>query len=310
MKKGRRRFQFFIQVPGSSANLGPGFDVLAIAVKLYLQIKVQPSPRSSHLLHFSGEGSNQLAGGKSNLILEVARHVSRAQKIHIPPLYLDVKNEIPLARGLGSSAAAITAGVAIAECFSPSPFTVEEFFKYALAFESHPDNLAASLLGGLTAVGLLPERKLGVLPLPLDRRLKIVAAIPDFEVSTQKARRVLPLRYVNHDVIANLQNAILLSHALQHLPFFPIRSFFEDHLHQPYREALVPGLHEALHLSPMPGLVGTYLSGSGSTVAALAQSNFQSIGHALQNCFSKHALSSKMVVLTIDRKGRSIRRLA
>lgn len=302
-------FRFLIQVPASTSNLGPGFDVFGLAVNLHLQVRVERSPSDADLVFFEGEGSGALSQEKENLILQVARHTARIKKIFLPGLQLQVCNHIPLSRGLGSSAAAIIAGISIAELFFRKPFSTDEIFKAALAFESHPDNLAAGLRGGFTAAKLRPDGTAVVQSLPIDRRLKVVAAIPDLEISTEKARRALPQSYPRIDIISNLQNAVLLSSMLAELPPHSLRNLFEDRLHQPYRAGLIPGLQEALTLPEMSGLAGTFLSGSGSTVAALATHHFSAIGRALQNCFSKHGMSSKMAVLSIDRKGRRVKRL-
>ncbi|MGB7624643.1 MAG: homoserine kinase [Terriglobia bacterium] len=310
MKPSQAGPRFLIQVPASTSNLGPGFDVLGLAVGLHLKLRVEPSPGSANILLFEGVGSEVLAGEKSNLILRVAQHVARTQKIALPPLQLTINNEIPLARGLGSSAAAIIAGVSLAEHFSRRPFTCEQILKFAVEFEAHPDNLAACLVGGFTAARLETSRSVLFLPLPIDTRLRIVLAVPEFPVSTVKARRVLPRRYLREDVVSNLQNAVLLSHVLGRIPPFPVRCLFEDRIHQPYRELLVPGLQEALALPLLRGMSGIFLSGSGPTLAALATENFRAIGHALRNCFSKRGMSSTITVLDVDRKGRRIKRLA
>lgn len=306
MKKVKRHFHFKIQVPASTSNLGPGFDVLGLAVKLYLKVLVEPSSLGAHLVLFKGEGSDVLSQERSNLILRVAQRVARAHQATLPPLKLTIQNEIPIAKGLGSSAAAIIVGVTIAEFFSRTKFSSEELLRHALEFESHPDNLTACLVGGLTAARLRSAHSCVYQSLSIDRYLKVVMAIPDFTISTNKARRILPRHYSRADAVSNLQNAVLLSHRLGKIDCSSPRIYFKDHFHQPYRAHLIPGLREALSLPEMPGLVGTYLSGSGSTLAALATKNFKHIGRALQNCFSKHGMSSKMAVLSIDRNGRRI----
>ncbi len=303
-----KRFQ--VRVPASSSNLGPGFDVLGLAVNLYLTLRIEPSPNGTQLFLLNGVDSEFLARQQQNLILEVAQTVCRRMKLPLPPLRVTTHNEIPVSRGLGSSAAAIIAGISIAEAVHDLRFTPEEIIQHALEFESHPDNLAACLMGGLTASGVVAPQHPVILPLPVDPRLKLVVVVPEFRVSTYQARAVLPARYKRSDVILNLQHAVLLSHILKKVrPALP-GLLFEDRIHQPYRERIIPGLREALSLPPLEGLLGVYLSGSGSTVAAMAVSNFQQIGRKLQNCFSKQQLSSKMLVLRIDRNGRNLRHLA
>jgi homoserine kinase len=309
MKRFKQNSRWLIRIPASTSNLGPGFDVLGLAVKLYLRVRVEASPSNADILHLTGVDSDILAQEKSNLILRVAHFAAKKQRFKLPALRLDISSEIPLAKGLGSSAAAIVAGVTLAELFSPASFTLEQFFNCAHEFESHPDNLAPCLLGGFTAASLSATHSAVVQSLPIDRRLKLVCAIPDFNVSTVKARRLLPQRLSRVDVVANLQNALLLSHVLGKITDQSRRKLFEDRIHQPFRTALVPGLREALSLPDQLGLVGIFLSGAGPTLAALATKNFSRIGRSLQNCFSKHGMSSRMLVLSIDHKGRSVRRL-
>ncbi len=305
-----KTFDFEIRVPASSSNLGPGFDVLGIAVDLPLRVRVQPSPSRAQVLWFEGLGCDQLAQENDSLILRVVQRAARRFGVSLPPLRMTIHNEIPLSRGLGSSAAAITAGISIAEFFSFRKISHDDFFRVALEFESHPDNLASCLVGGFTAARLDGKGSAIVQSLPLDPRLKVIAAVPDLEIPTRDARRVLPARIPFADAVKNLQNTVLLSHALRKISKVSLQTLFSDRLHQPYRLRLAPGLKEALSLPEMPGLVGVYLSGAGSTVAAPAVKNFRAIGRALQNCFSKRGLSSTILALNIDRKGRRSRRSA
>ncbi|MDD5543933.1 MAG: homoserine kinase [Acidobacteriia bacterium] len=309
MNRSSKNFHFAIRVPASTSNLGPGFDVFGLALGLYLGIEARPSGTGSHQLEITGADAADLQNQKRNLILEVARKTAAAHHFKLPGLHLKIHSDIPLARGLGSSAAAIIGGISIAECFSRRSFSTSEIFRMALNFEAHPDNLAACLLGGFTAAQVDLRRSAWVRRLPLDRHLRVIVAIPELRISTHLARQVLPPTYPRADVVSNLQNAVLLSHALGEVSHFESRHLFSDRLHQPYRARLLPGLTEAIQLPKMAGLVGVFLSGSGSTLAALATSNFESIGRRLQKCFSNHGLSSKMQVLSIDRKGRRTRRL-
>lgn len=309
MNRAMRDFHFTIRVPASTSNLGPGFDVLGLAVSLYLSIDVTPSYTKSHQLEITGADSAVLRRQERNLILEAARSMAAAHRLKLPALHLKVHNEIPLARGLGSSAAAIVGGISIAECFSARPFPISEFLHAAMRFESHPDNLSACLLGGFTAAQVDSKEGVLVRSLPIDRRLRVVVAIPDLCVSTHKARQVLPRTYRRADVVSNLQNAVLLSHVLRDVSHLESRHLLSDRIHQPYRAKLIPGLTEALEIPKTAGLIGVFLSGSGSTLAALATNRLESIGRQLQKCFSNHRLSSRMLVLSIDRKGRRIRRL-
>ncbi|KAF2860914.1 homoserine kinase [Piedraia hortae CBS 480.64] len=325
-----------IKVPCSSANIGPGFDVIGLALSSYLTLTVTRDESASTLpdkcLITTQSGESDIPTLPSeNLITRVALYVLRCHGIHtFPyPLHLLIRNEIRLGRGLGSSGAAVVAGVALANSVATLALSRERMLDYCLMVERHPDNVAAALYGGfvgsylreLDPEGLrrkeiplaevLPSPQggedTGLQPpvppkdiakhirFPWAREIKCIAVIPEFEVSTATARSVLPQTYAKRDVVYNLQRVALLTTALGQSPPNAelIYAGMQDRLHQPYRKGLIPGLEGVLKsVTPAshPGLLGICLSGAGPTILALATRNFNIIAKHLIGEFAKEGV--------------------
>ncbi|KAK5121977.1 hypothetical protein LTR85_004549 [Meristemomyces frigidus] len=334
-----------IKVPCSSANIGPGFDVIGLALSLWLEIQVsvgddesQGAPHNCRIT-YEGEGKDDVDLGPSrNLITQTALYVLRCHdKREFPePTHVHIKNPIPLGRGLGSSGAAVVAGVALGNEVGKLGLSKDRILDFCLMIERHPDNVAAALYGGFVGSYLKEldseDMKRKEIPLaevlpapqggedtgltppipPLDigkhirfpwaSEIKCIAVIPDFEVSTAKARSVLPTTYEKADVIYNLQRVALLTTALGQSPPNAelIYDGMQDKVHQPYRKTLIPGLTEILKsVSPSshPGLLGVCLSGAGPTILALATENFEHIASYLMQQFEKENIKCRWELL-------------
>lgn len=318
-----------IKVPCSSANIGPGFDVIGLALSVYLElnVSVDDSDESPSLLNcrvtYEGLGENEVSlEPDQNLITRTALYVLRCHDQRVFPrgTHVHIKNPIPLGRGLGSSGAAVVAGVALGNEVGKLGLSKARMLDYCLMIERHPDNVAAALYGGFVGTYLNElspedtERKeiplSEVLPQPAGgidtglkppeppvsighykkfrwaKEVKCIAIIPDFEVPTADARRVLPTEYSRKDMVFNMQRIALLATALGESPPDPdmIYEGMQDKVHQPYRKGLVPGLTEILRsVTPKthPGLLGVCLSGAGPTILALATHNFENIANDL-----------------------------
>ncbi len=291
-----------VRVPASTANMGPGFDCLGLALSLYLEITAEPS--SKWTLELQGEGAASLPRDNRNLIVRVANATAESAGVALQPMRLRVVNAIPPSRGLGSSAAAITAGIALVEGYIGEEFALKDFFKYARVFENHADNLSAARLGGFT---LCCEDRAEILAIRHDwpERVRAVVIIPTFELDTQRSRSALPDHYSRTDAVFNLQHALLLQSAILKGRLDLLPPAMQDRFHQPHRAALVPGLREALELR-MPGLLATALSGSGPTLIAFVVENDALIANALQEVFNLHQISSQTRILNIDTEGRKL----
>ena len=270
---------FEIKVPGSIANLGPGFDTLAVAVQLYLQLRVcRAQGRNELHFHFV---NGDLDG--ENYIERAFRFLAHQRSDAFPSLAIEVDSEIPMRAGLGSSAAATVAGLRLYEAIA-GRLPPQALLNAACALEHHPDNVAAALLGGLTVSCQLPDRSVFAVRLRWPEQLRFVVLTPDFPLSTHASRSALPEQISREDAVFNLQRLALLLQGLQRSDFSLLREALRDRVHQPFRSRLVPGLTEALALEH-PDLLGVCLSGAGPSIVALAERNLEEVQKALEESF-------------------------
>lgn len=254
-----------IVVPGSISNLGPAFDTLSVAVGLFLRVRIlerRPSVPDTVDFHFvdgAPVGDNRIAAA--------FRHARNQVGTPTPGLRVEVRSEIPMRAGLGSSGAATVAGLRLYEAVT-SPRPAEAWLEMAAAIEGHPDNAAACLLGGLTVSCQHDDGRITARSQQWPQSIRFVVATPAIELATPVARNVLPDRLPRVDAIFNLQRSLLLLRALETGRAGDIREAIRDRWHQPFRAPLVPGLSEALALEH-PAIAGVCLCGAGPSVAAL-----------------------------------------
>jgi homoserine kinase len=260
-----RNYSF--RVPAGTSNLGAGFDTLGLALEIYLRVRIEPASKTEIVA--LGVDSAEIPTTSDNLILRVANRVAALRNRELPPFRITIANEIPLMRGLGSSAAAIIAGITCYELAMQETLTEREIFKYAFEFETHPDNLSPALRGGLVAACQSSDSEVFIANLSVAPGVKSVIVVPEFEVSTQKARSVLPQSYTRKDAVYNIQRSALIVGALTTGNWPLLQEAMNDRVHQPYRASLIPGFEEILALR-MPGMFGLALSGAGPTIFALA----------------------------------------
>ncbi len=293
-----------IRVPASTSNLGAAFDAVGLALRLYLRVEVQESETAGNRIEVAGEDAQLIPCDESNLIWRVARETALRYGSKLPPCALRIENEIPITKGLGSSAAACLAGAAAASFLCGLQLTMEDLLREAAVREGHPDNVAPALLGGLVSSisgeTILCSRS----EFPSD--WSIIAVTPQFELQTSLARSVLPSQVPRQDAVFNVQRAAFLMAQLVQGRREGLREAMRDALHQPYRCALIPGLAEILSMQGYEGLLGIALSGAGSTVVALADSNEQEIGRRIGHIFSEHGLASQVRVVKADNDGLSV----
>jgi homoserine kinase len=294
-----------VRLPASTSNLGAGFDCFGLALDLYLTVRATIDLKSKLRcrVHIRGGKHNlSLPRNTENLTYRSLAYVASREAQVLPPLHLAVHNEIPVSRGLGSSAAAIVAGIKLFELLYDANLPQEKVFQYATEFESHADNVAATLLGGfvVTCVG-----RDGVIAVkrswPPD--IKVIIVSPEADLETKLARAALP-RLINHvDGVFNLQRAALFHAALVDHHYDLLWEAMRDRLHQQKRSTLIPGLAEALAIPRQPGLLGIALSGAGPSVLALAQDHFDEIGEAVAQSFQQHGIKTRVRQLGIDNGG-------
>jgi homoserine kinase len=295
-----RRHSF--RVPASTSNLGAGFDALSLALQRYLKVSVEPA--AAFEIVANGVDASSIPTTPDNLIRRVADRVAKGRGKQLPPFRMTIENEIPLARGMGSSAAAIIAGVTCYELAADDRLTEGEILQYALEFESHPDNLAAALRGGLVATAMADDGDVLIAKLSVADGVKTVVVIPAFELSTEKARGVLPQTYSRKDAVYNIQRSALTIAALTTGNWALLREAMKDRIHQPYRAPLIPGFDEILRIDT-PGLLSVALSGAGPTVLAIAEpQKAESVGSAIVRVFEKHGVKATPLIVNIDTEGR------
>lgn len=286
--------QFHIKVPASIANLGPGFDTLAVAVDLYLRLSVCVQPGENELrFHFV---NGKLDG--ENYIERAFRFAAGQRGGSFPSLSVEVQSEIPTKSGLGSSAAATVAGLRLYEAIAGA-LPPQGLLNAACALEHHPDNVAAALLGGLTISCQMPDRSVAAVRMEWPETLRFVVLTPEHALPTPESRKVLPKRICREDAVFNLQRVSLLLQVLQSGDFSLLREALHDRIHQPFRQKLVPGLERALALEH-PDLLGVCLSGAGPSIVALAERNLGEIEELLANSFSTTGLSFKIRHLAVQ----------
>jgi homoserine kinase len=284
--------EIVIRVPGSIANLGPGFDTLAVAVQLYLTLLVRRAPGQGGL-RFSF--ANQKLEGE-NYIERALRFIAARHGVALPSLDVVVESDIPMKGGLGSSAAATVAGLRLFEALD-GPLDEQELLTAACELEGHPDNIAAALLGGLT-VSCETSAGLRVLRATWPESLAFVVVTPAQHLATKASRAVLPDTISRTDAIFNVQRVGFLLEALRTSDFALLREALDDRLHQPYRAAIVPGLKEALALRH-PSLLGVCLSGAGPSVVAFAQQDLDEISALMAEIYTRKSIPFRMQTLKV-----------
>lgn len=294
-----------VKVPASTANLGPGFDTIGMAFQLYTTIQMRFSTETQ--IQLIGENVTGLPQDKSNLLYSVAAKLFQRAGQLAPELAINVSSDIPLTRGLGSSAAAIVGAFVAANKLAGEPFSKEEIFTMATHLEGHPDNVGASLFGGIV-IATMPDREEGLVPyvrIPVPSALKVLVVVPDFRLSTEDARSVLPTSYSRADVVYNVGHSSLLTAALAGGRLDLLGKAMQDRIHQPYRAELVPGLTELLRNASNHGALGAALSGAGPTILCFYQSeeDRESLASYIETVMMTHKINYEILSLQPDKLG-------
>jgi homoserine kinase len=297
---------FTVHVPATSANLGPGFDALGMAVDITNSVRVEPADRWE--LTIAGEGGHQIPAGDRNLMLRSISTAARRWGITVPPARLRCVNAIPLSRGLGSSSAAIIAGLKIAERLGGACVADDEVLHLASEIEGHPDNVTPALLGGIQACALSDGRVVHA-RVPVRRAPSLAVFVPDTAMPTREARRVLPRRVEIHDAVYNIGRACLLVAALASGDLSALRTGTEDMLHQPARMRLFPAMPVLFHAALEAGALGVYLSGAGSSIVAFVDGPLEaadSVANAMAEAARRDGVSGRPMVTRLREEGATI----
>ncbi|HEX6719394.1 MAG TPA: homoserine kinase [Pyrinomonadaceae bacterium] len=295
-----------VRVPASTSNLGPGFDCFGLALKLYLTVSATAAPDASEPCRVTTTGSKEnevLPRNAVNLIYRAMSFAAEREGASLPPVELLAHNEIPLASGLGSSAAAIVAGIKLSALLTATEIPDEKILNYATEFEGHPDNVAAALYGGFVANCTSNDGTVLSAKFEWPAQVRVLVVSPHSQLPTHVARAALPRTISRVDAVHNLQRTALFTAAIAQQRFDLLWEAMRDRLHQPHRESLVPGLAEALALPRMPGLLGLALSGAGPSIVSLVDGNEEEIGARIADCFRAHKIDSTIRTLDVDNEG-------
>jgi homoserine kinase len=297
---------FEVRVPASTSNLGPGFDCFGLALKLYLTVRATAMPSASEPCCVTTTGAKEneaLPRNSVNLIYRAMAFAARREGLSLPPIDLVVHNEIPLASGLGSSAAAIVAGIKLAGLITEQGLPDQVIQNYATEFEGHPDNIAAALYGGFSASCICNDGTVVSARFDWPPHIRVIVVSPHSQLPTHVARAALPRAVSRMNAVHNLQRTALFASALAQQRYDLLWEAMRDRLHQPQRESLVPGLAEALALPRMQGLLGIALSGAGPSIVALVDDNDEEIAARVASCFRAHRIESTVRTLDADNDG-------
>ncbi len=295
-----------VRVPASSANLGPGFDTLGLALAIYLTCRFREA--SETRVRVSGRDTDSIPEDTDNLILRTARQVAETQRLDLPPVDLAIENQIPVGKGFGSSAAALVAGVVLADRVLGLEWNEHRLLDEAARIEGHPDNVSAAVLGSVTTAAIGDDGVTRAVRLEVPRAFSVAVVCPEFELSTHSMRAALPSEYSREDAVFNIQRATLLVAALLKgdREAFPVA--FEDRLHQPYRASHVPGLPAILKLR-VPGLLGCALSGAGPAILVFYETGREQAVEAVAHEFERVGCPSEIMFPNLDRTGLIVKDL-
>lgn len=258
-----------IFIPATSANVGAGFDCLGLALDLYNVIEYEVLKEKKLIIELADNDKGRISRGSNNLIYKTITTTLKILGKKTPGLYIKETNNIPLARGLGSSSACIVGGIAIANDIAGSPLTKKEMLAIATEMEKHPDNVAPAIFGGFV-VSVIENGKvecIKVTPPPF----KYAVFIPNFALKTSKARAVLPTELSYKDAVYNISRAALTATALATGNIEILKTSINDKMHQPYRKKLIPNYDNIINIANKSGAIAAYLSGAGPTIMALVE---------------------------------------
>ncbi len=289
-----------LRVPASSANLGPGFDALGLALGIYLDCSFRPAERLS--IKVTGRDCNTISTAEDNLIWQTALAVAADTRSSISPIELRIHNDIPIGKGLGSSAAALTAGVVIGDRLAGLGWKRPRILDEAARLEGHPDNVAACVLGSIVASAIDTGGAVRAVRLELPPQFRVGIVVPDFMLPTKAARAVLPDCYSKEDAIFNVQRVALLVAALATGTVGAFPAAFEDRLHQSYRAHLVPGLSDILKLRA-PGLLGCALSGAGPSIIVFYERGCEQVCDLVRQVLALHGHGSEALSAPVAEHG-------
>ncbi|MCL2496564.1 MAG: homoserine kinase [Clostridiales bacterium] len=294
-----------VKIPATTANVGCGYDTFGMALGYYNYIICREAESAS--IEIVGHGAKYLPRDERNLVLRSAQALCDAVGSGPLKLAFTAYNNIPLSRGMGSSSAAIVGGLTAANYMLGQPMDTAALLHMAASIEGHADNVAPALLGGFTIN--VQEGGLRTRRLKIPGALRAVLAVPDFPLSTKKARAIMPKWVELADAVYNVSHAAWLAVALAGGDLAGFGEMLKDRLHQPYRCALIPGATDVIEAAATAGALGCVISGSGPAMIAFYKGNktlAQSIGMAMKQAFAAHQVEARIMRVAMDNTGTQI----
>jgi len=289
-----------VSVPATSANLGPGFDTLGLALTLYNEVGASEAEGVS--VAIEGEGATRLPRSADNVVARGVKLAYEAAGRRFTGCALECTNRVPAARGLGSSAAAWVGGLVAGNALLGSPLTKDALLALAARAEGHPDNVAAALFGGLT-VSSASGPTVTAVSLPVPAGLRWVALIPEVTSATAQARAVLPASVPYHDAVFNVQRVALLLASLWAGRPAALAAALEDRLHEPYRLRLFPWMPEVVRAARAAGALGCVLSGAGPSLLAVVAGDDTPVAAAMEAALRRAGMAGAARRFDVDTAG-------
>jgi len=312
--------KFTIKVPATSANLGPGFDALGLALDLWNETTVttnninelETDTRIKRILiSVKGEGAGRLISNEKNLIVRTAQKLADRAGKTLPIFHAECVNQIPLSSGMGSSAATIVTGLLMGNTLLGNPFSTEDILNLACEMEGHPDNVAPALLGGLV-VSTVNEGKVLAHPIHIGADIHVTIALPDFYLPTRQARAALPKKISMKNAVHNISRAVLVTEAFRTGDLILLGEAMTDKLHQPYRLKLIPGAVSAMEAAKEAGAAAVALSGAGPSLIAFSSKaeagipQGDNVGESMRRAFEAAGLQARIFQLRVSGQGAGI----
>lgn len=294
-----------VRVPATSANLGPGFDCIGMAIDLYNVIEVEEHDDVKLDIEVTGEGFGCIPLDETNLVYVSMKTVFDELNYDCKGLRIKLINGIPLTRGLGSSAACIAGGMAAANAIAGSPLTTKQIINMAARIDGHPDNVLPAIVGGLT-VGCICNDEVFYTRLDPPLKVKFAVLIPDFELETTKARKVLPSHVPIADAIFNISRAALMVASIMTGQMDNLVVATDDRLHQPYRKEFIPGFDDIISACKRYGARGVFLSGAGPAVIAMLNGEYEHFQHEMLKTLTLLKQTWDIRLFELCRKGMEI----
>lgn len=297
-----------VKVPATTANLGPGFDALGLALNLWNEAEFVATDDKQIVFTIEGEGENILPHDANNPIADAALQIYDKTGMACNGLRIHCVNRVPLSSGLGSSSAAMLTGMLGANALLGNPLSDEEILKLAIETEGHPDNVAPAMLGGLVASIVYEEHVISLkLPARANRSpIHVTVVLPDFDFPTKQARAILPKQVDRKDAIYNISRAVLVTEALRTGDLDLLGKSMSDALHQPYRIPLIPGAQAAIEAAHHAGTAAVALSGAGPSLIAFSSKQEPAVGLAMKRAFEQAGLAARIFELGTSYEGAEV----